>query len=186
MPQEPVKEVLDLLTEHRDLIYPGERITILELSLRTAFLAEEAKSPSTEITAALLHNLGHLLQNESEGKTSDEMVRDYLRRWFGDPVIEPIQMQIPAKRYLCATEPSYVGQLSESSSKSLAQQGGPMSPSEMEGFLKSPYAEAAIRLRHLHDRAKVDGSSAPEPDHFVPHLDASTIEIDHLSPAQIV
>lgn len=186
MPQEPVKEVLDLLTKNSDFVYPGEPLTILELSLRTAFLAEKSKAPSTEITAALLRNVGLLLQRESEGGAPDETVRSYLGRWFSDFVIEPIQLQVAAKRYLCATEPGYVGQLSESFSHSLAAQDGPMSESEVESFLKSPHAEAAIRLQRLHDRARVDGSSAPELDHFVPHLDASTIEIDHLSPAQIV
>ena len=193
MPQACVQEVLDLLTKHNEVVYPGERITILELSLRAAFLAEEAKAPSYEITAALLHNLGHLLRLESEGGAApdkltptDDITSGYLRRWFGDSVIVPIQLQVAAKRYLCASEPGYVDQLTDSSKHSLATQGGPMSAADAEEFLKSPHAEVAVRLRRLHDRAKLDGFSAPEIDRFVPHLDASTVIIDRLSASQIV
>lgn len=193
MPQEPVKEVLGLLVKEGDQPYPGERMTILEHSLRTAFLAEESKAPSYEVAAALLHNVGYLLDCESEGATErdggstrGDVTSDYLRRWFGDSVIEPIRLQAAAKRYLCATEPGYVSQLSESSAKLLAMQGGPMSAPDAEVFLKSSHAEAAVRLRRLHDRAKSDGSSAPELDHFVPHLDAATVVIDRLSPSQII
>lgn len=193
MPQVPVKEVLDLLAKHNEVVYPGERISILELSLRTAFLAEEAKAPSSEITAALLHNLGHLLHLENEGgakpgrlTATDDITGDYLRRWFGDSVIEPIRLQVAAKRYLSAAEPGYADQLTGSSNQSLATQGGPMSPAEADEFQKSQYAEVAVRIRRLHDRAKVDGSSAPDLDHFVPHLDASTVVIDRLSASQFI
>ncbi len=186
MPQAPVQEVLDLLAKHRDVIYPGEQITVLELSLRTAFIAEEAKLPSNEITAALLRNLQHMLRLEGEEASSDEATGRYLRRWFGDSVVEPIRLQGSAKRYLCAIEPDYVGHLSDSSAKSLAAQGGPMSEDEAEEFSKLPYAEAAIRLLRLHDRAKLDGYSAPELDHFVPHLDAATVVVDKLSPSQLI
>ena len=191
MSQNPTKEMLELLAKHGDKPYPGETMTLLEHSIRTAWLAEQQKVPSTEIVAALLHNLEQILYNPGQNaapagndNAPQEITRHYIRRWFGEAVFEPIRMQSEATRYLQAKEPEYAGQISEASSRVLQVGRGPMTEAEAEAFLKSPYAEAAIRLRRWHDMAMVQNLSAPPLDHFLPHLDAASTVTDHLGPAE--
>lgn len=192
MSQNPTKEMLELLAKHGDKPYPGEAITLLEHSIRTAWLAEQEKVPSTKIVAALLHNLEQILYNPGQnaaptGKDNapEEITHHhYIRRWFGEPVFEPIRMQPEATRYLQAKEPEYASQISETSAKELQKGKGPMTEAEADAFLKLPYAEAAIRLRHWHDMAMVQNLSAPPLDHFLPHLDAASTVTDHIRAAE--
>ena len=37
-----------------------------------------------------------------------EQGADWLARWFGPEVTEPVRLHVAAKRYLCATEPGYL------------------------------------------------------------------------------
>ena len=92
-----------------------------------------------------------------------------------DSVIEPIRLHVAAKRYLCTAEPDYLAQLSESSAKSLALQGGPMSELEVEIFLSSPFADTAIRLRRWDDEAKIESLHTPALKHYLPHLQAASM-----------
>jgi predicted HD phosphohydrolase len=43
-------------------------------------------------------------------------------------VTEPVRLHVAAKRCLCAAEPGYSGLLSAESVRTLALQGGPMTP----------------------------------------------------------
>jgi len=182
MTEKPVQHLLDLLRARGNASYFGERVSVLEHSLQAAHFAEQADAPSTEIAAALLHDIGHLLHNEAEdiadhGRDTrhEELARGYLGQWFGESVVAPVQMHVAAKRYLCAAEPGYLARLSESSIKSLALQGGPMSPEEAAAFLASPHAQSAIRLRRWDDDAKIEHLPTPPLEHFLPHLVAASI-----------
>jgi gamma-butyrobetaine dioxygenase len=182
MTEKPVQDLLDLLRARGNASYFGERVSVLEHSLQAAHFAEQANAPSTEIAAALLHDVGHLLHHEAEDIADqghdtkhEEIACAHLRQWFGDSVVAPVQMHVAAKRYLCAAEPGYLAQLSESSIKSLALQGGPMSPEEAAAFLASPFAESAIRLRRWDDEAKIEHLPTPPLDYFLPHLIAASI-----------
>jgi predicted HD phosphohydrolase len=75
-------------------------------------------------------------------------------------------MHVAAKRYLCATEPSYLEQLSPASVLSLELQGGPYSPAEVAEFDESPYAEDAVRLRRWDDVGKIAGLETPGLEHY--------------------
>lgn len=175
-----VQLLLDLLETRGNESYFGERVSVLEHSLQAAHFAEKAKAPSSEVTAALLHDIGHLLHHEAEDVADhgldtkhEEVGCEYLRQWFDDSVIEPIRLHVAAKRYLCGVDETYMAELSESSVKSLALQGGPMSKLEAEAFLASPHAEAAIRLRRYDDEAKIEDLRTPGPKHYLPHLQAA-------------
>jgi predicted HD phosphohydrolase len=69
---------------------------------------------------------------------------------------------VPAKRYLCATEPAYFQQLSAASVLTLKLQGGPMSSDEIAGFRAEPYHREAIAVRRWDDRGKIAGLSTPD------------------------
>jgi predicted HD phosphohydrolase len=63
---EPVEEVLALLAGRGDIAYFGENVSVLEHSLQAANVAELSGADDATITAALLHDIGHLLHGLSE------------------------------------------------------------------------------------------------------------------------
>ncbi|MBP6404223.1 MAG: phosphohydrolase [Ramlibacter sp.] len=154
--------------------YTGEPVTQLEHALQSAMLAENEGASDALVTAALLHDLGHLLHDLGATPTLQGVddVHQYralpfLRGLFGDEVLEPIKLHVDAKRYLCATRADYFAALSDDSRRSLALQGGVFSPSQAEAFISQPGAEAAVRLRIWDDLAKADGLVTPPLAHFM-------------------
>ena len=65
------------------------------------------------------------------------------------------ELNVRAKRYLCATDPGYFARLSPGSVRSLALQGGPFTPDKAAEFRALPFAEDAIRIRRWDEAAKV-------------------------------
>src|ERR1700742_4194829 len=119
------------LYEARGQLHYGEGVTQLEHALQCAVLAEEQNLPSDQIVAALLHDVGHLLEDEAEAMAGADRVHERLganalRALFDDRVCQPIALHVTAKRYLCFAEPSYSAALSEASQRSLMLQGGPL------------------------------------------------------------
>jgi predicted HD phosphohydrolase len=80
---------------------------------------------------------------------------------FGPAVADPVRLHVPAKRYLCATDPGYFACLSPGSVRSLALQGGPFTSEEVAEFQALPFAEDAIRMRRWDEAAKVPGRATP-------------------------
>ena len=96
----------------------------------------------------------------------------WLGQWFGAAVTEPVRLHVAAKRYLCATEPGYFGLLSEESVRTLARQGGPMTPGEAAAFEALPHARDAVAVRRWDDAAKDPAVTPPAFAHFAPLLEA--------------
>lgn len=154
--------------------YTGEPVTQLQHALQTAWLAEQAGEDDELVTAALLHDLGHLLHDLGASPTLQGVddVHQYravpfLRGLFGDGVIDAIQLHVDAKRYLCTTRPVYFESLSPDSVRSLALQGGVFSDDEAQAFIARPGAQAAVRLRIWDDLAKSEGLATPPLSHFL-------------------
>jgi gamma-butyrobetaine dioxygenase len=103
----------------------------------------------------------------------EEVAHAFLCEHFGPEIAEPIRMHVAAKRYLCATEPEYMGRLSPASVLSLELQGGAYSPDEVAEFDASPYAQDAVRLRRWDDVGKIAGLPTPDLEHYRPALEQS-------------
>jgi len=153
--------------------YEGEGVTQLEHALQSAHLAEQAGAPAELVCAALLHDLGHLLNDRGETPTlrgvddrHQYVALPFLRKSFPAAVCAPIGLHVDAKRYLCATRPGYRDALSEDSKRSLELQGGAFRPEEAERFIRRPFAADAVRVRRWDDAAKVAGAGTPDLDHF--------------------
>ncbi len=159
-----VTELSDLFARFGGLHY-GEDVTQLEHALQTAHHAKMDDAPAALVAAALLHDVGHLMQKMGEDAADrgvdtrhEHISAGYLARAFGPEVTEPIRLHVAAKRYLVTTRPDYLESLSQASLQSLALQGGPMNPAEVEAFLAEPAAQAALRLRSYDEAGKVQGA----------------------------
>jgi gamma-butyrobetaine dioxygenase len=148
--------------------YLGEAVTIGEHMRQAGALAEAAGAPAPLVAAALLHDVGHL-RNESDARHGSGGAR-WLSQWFGPEVTEPVRLHVAAKRYLCATEPGYFARLSLESVRTLALQGGPMTPEQAAAFEALPRARDASAVRRWDDEAKDPVVTPPAFAYFAPLL----------------
>jgi gamma-butyrobetaine dioxygenase len=144
--------------------YLGEPVTIGIHMRQAGALAEAAGADLPLVAAALLHDIGHLRQ-ETDRRHGDAGAQ-WLSQWFGAAVTEPVRLHVEAKRYLCATEPGYLGQLSAESARTLALQGGPMTVGRVTAFDALPFARDAVAVRRWDDEAKDPEVTPPDFAHF--------------------
>jgi len=174
---DPVTIITDLFDSEGAADYLGEPVTQAAHMLQAAALAERDSAPGALVAAALLHDVGHFtgtvtgrdLMRGTDDRHSEQGA-NWLARWFGPDVTEPVRLHVDAKRYLCATEPGYAGQLSPASVYTLGVQGGPMAGAELAAFEARPHAAAACRVRRWDDAAKDPAAGHPPLGHFVPLL----------------
>jgi gamma-butyrobetaine dioxygenase len=153
--------------------YLGEEVTQAQHMLQAAALAEGDGAPAELVVATLLHDVGHftgpLTGTDLMGGTDNRhshVAADWLSRWFGPAVTEPVRLHVAAKRYLCAVDPAYLQVLSPASAYTLEVQGGPMEAAEVAVFEAEPYARDAVRLRRWDDAAKDPTLTVPGFDHY--------------------
>jgi len=151
--------------------YFGERVSMTEHGLQAAHFARVQGASDQLVVAALLHDVGHLLEEVPEAIeewVSDSRHEELGARWlaqrFAAEIAEPVRLHVPAKRYLCAVDPHYFARLSTASVHTLKLQGGPMSAAEVARFEQEPHHREAVRLRQWDDQGKVAGLlTAPLP-----------------------
>jgi len=177
---DPVDEICVILSERGSAGYGEERVTQLAHALQCAQIAEASGTDPALITAALLHDIGHLVHHLGRGVAErgiddhhEVRAGDWLDRYFGEDVTGPVRLHVDAKRYLTATDPKYFGLLSAASVRSLALQGGPFSLDLAKGFIALPHASAAVSLRRWDEAAKVPGKTTPGLEHFRRYMVAS-------------
>jgi [1-hydroxy-2-(trimethylamino)ethyl]phosphonate dioxygenase len=172
-----IASLASLMADRGQRRYGLHDVSQLQHALQSAMFAEQSGATPALITAALLHDIGHMVhglgENPAEAGVDDRheaLGHAFLVRYFGPEVTEPVRLHVAAKRYLCAIEPDYVGQLAPDSVLSLRLQGGPMSASEAGAFAAEPHAEAAVRLRRYDDAAKVKDLPTPGVEYFARYL----------------
>ncbi|WP_327250725.1 phosphonate degradation HD-domain oxygenase [Streptomyces sp. NBC_01244] len=164
--------------------YFGEAVTQAGHMLQAGALAEAAGAPAHLVAAALLHDIGHFhgtvtgrdLMEGGQDNRHSHTGADWLARWFGPEVTEPVRLHVAAKRYLCTAEPGYFDLLSEASVHTLRVQGGPMTAEQALAFEALPGAADAVAVRRWDEQAKDPELTTPDFDHFRPLLEALLIK----------
>ncbi len=172
-----LNDISSLLNTQGSKQYGGEAVSQLEHALQCAYLAECAQETEETITAALLHDIGHMLRSESgepiveHNENTDDLHQyvalPFIRNLFSDAVLEPIKLHVDAKRYLCAVDKGYWETLSEASKKSLELQGGIYTDTQALAFETNAFGQEAVRLRRYDDLAKIPGAETPGLEHYI-------------------
>ncbi|MEO0367338.1 MAG: HD domain-containing protein [Pseudomonadota bacterium] len=158
--------------------YLGEQVTMSEHMLQAARLAEEGDNSVSLIVAALLHDIGHYINEfpadahaAGENNHHDSAGAKVLRGLFSVEVINCVRYHVDAKRYLCTTEAGYFDRLSPASVHTLELQGGPMNDTELAEFEQLSFLESIIKVRRWDEAAKVPGLKTPNLDHYIPYIE---------------
>lgn len=119
--------------------------------------------------AGLVHDVGHGLSHiRTHADTGEEAVRAVL----GERIAALVGLHVDAKRYLVTTDPDYRGKLSPTSIKTLALQGGDMTPDEVAAFEARPHWREGLLLRRADEAAKTVGRDVPGLETWLPILRA--------------
>ena len=171
-----IDHIFDIWRRQSHLDY-GESVATVEHMLQCAVFAERDDAEDTLVAATVLHDIGHLLHGLPEDIADqgvdglhEEVGAEWLSRHFVPAVSEPTRLHVPAKRYLCAVEPSYFDTLSPSSVQSLALQGGPFTADDVAAFEQHDHWEDAVRLRRYDDMGKIPGMATPDLEHYRSHM----------------
>ena len=178
--KETVTELINLFKEKGYSMYGGEAVTQLQHGLQAATAARSQGASATLITAALLHDVGHLLHALPDNAPDvgiddyhENLGARYLEKHFLPEVAEPVRLHVSAKRYLCAVDQGYLGKLSAPSLLSLQLQGGPMNEEEIAAFEAEPFYKQAVQLRYCDEMAKNPDWITEPIESFIPEMEQS-------------
>jgi gamma-butyrobetaine dioxygenase len=151
----------------------GESVTQLAHALQCAALAHRDHADDEVVVAALLHDVGHLVDcpedrpERHHGSGGAALVRAFVPprvAWL-------IEHHVIAKRYLCTIDARYVAQLSPASQRSYAAQGARLALEEQLAMETRPWFADAVRLRRWDDAAKTPGAACPPLIEYAPLLE---------------
>lgn len=169
--------IADILTRRGANSYLGEDVTMQQHMLQSAHLAELEDAPDDLVAGALLHDIGHYLGEFGEDYIAqgvddlhEEAGARVIAGYFPPLVVDCVRLHVAAKRYLCATDPTYFGRLSPTSVQTLALQGGPMGAEEVSEFERHPHFREAVRVRLWDEGGKVRDMVTPPFAHYAPLL----------------
>jgi predicted HD phosphohydrolase len=168
-------EAIEALYADRGGLTYGEGVSQLEHALQCAGLAEAGRAPPSLIVAALLHDVGHLLEAEDLTTAGiddrhESVGARALKGMFGEAVWKPIALHVAAKRYLCFKDADYSRTLTPASQQSLALQGGPLNSVQAAIFERQSYWCEAIALRRFDDIGKSDDPAGRAFADFMPMM----------------
>jgi phosphonate degradation associated HDIG domain protein len=174
-----IDQIFALYQRQGSEAYFGECVSMTEHGLQAAHFARAAGAPPTLIVAALLHDVGHLVEDVVEDIADwtidaghERVGAEWLAQRFPPEVSEPVRLHVPAKRYLLATDAAYMAMLSPASLVTLKLQGGPMSAGEAARFEREPFHRDAVLIRRCDDQGKVAGLETPRIEDFGTMIEA--------------
>ncbi|MDZ4709382.1 MAG: HDIG domain-containing protein [Saprospiraceae bacterium] len=182
-----VDELFKLLQSRGSENYFSEPVTQLEHALQTAHFARNHTDNPLVIIAALLHDIGHLIEPspaaahpELGNQDHDYLGAAYLKTLgFRKEVTYLVANHVKAKRYLVTTDPKYRANLSEASKQTLVLQGGSMWPDEVSRFESEPEIDLMILIRICDEMAKVPGLTVHTLEYYRPMIETYLEQANH-------
>ncbi|MCA9151941.1 MAG: HD domain-containing protein [Planctomycetales bacterium] len=176
-----LQQILNAFEHQGAAQYGQEAVTQLQHALQCAQLAKDSGASNQLIVAALLHDIGHILETSPIPTSCEQNLDDkheaigyhFLLQHFGAAVADPVRLHVLAKRYLCTKNSAYEAKLSPTSRKSYYDQGGQMSVTEVTEFEREPYCQAALQLRIWDDTAKDPDAMTQSIVDFLPYLESA-------------
>ncbi len=173
-----IQQIIEVFQRRGAENYGSEAVSQQQHAIQTALLAKRDGAGKSLIVAALLHDIGHILENIPLPKHTAQSFDDkhetrayfWLLEHFGHRVADPVRLHVAAKRYLCTVDPSYCEKLSPTSRKSFFDQGGNLSPEEKTAFERENHYFEALQLRRWDDEAKDPTISTPGIEEFIEPL----------------
>jgi len=174
--------LFDYMKKHGSEHYE-EDVSQMQHALQAAHLARQAGKSAALVTAALFHDIGHILADDPleannptlKNDLHEDLAAEYFQGIFPAAVTEPIRLHVEAKRYLCTVRKGYYEKLSEASQKSYHLQGGKMSAQEQAAFESNPHYKEATLLRAWDDMAKDTNKVIPPIDDYQEEVVAAMI-----------
>lgn len=159
----------------------ADGVSVLDHACRTAELARLDGAADTDITAALLHDIGMLMLDDqccNAAKLEENAIAlgsSWLARRFPGRVSEPVRLSIMAKRWLLAIDRRFRVEISEDSFRRLAEQGGPLIAAERGRLEQHANWQQALALARWHERARISDAPAPPIQTFQPCVTACLV-----------
>ena len=150
--REIIKTLLSLLADRGARQRLSDGSTALSDAVQCATLARNAGATPELTSAALLHGIGSLLDDEANEGRPEWTGARYLARWYPPAVTDPIRLHVAARRYLCATSPAYLERLPGPARLDVQVRGGVMNRDEMVAFKSEPHFADALDLRRWKDQ----------------------------------
>lgn len=180
---EIIQRIYEVFDQRGDEMYGKEAVTQRQHALQSGLLARKSGQSAQQIVAALLHDIGHILSDNELPHSTEENLDDqheerayeWLKKYFGAAVADPVRLHVAAKRYLCSKYEDYESKLSPTSLKSYYDQGGKMSDSELAAFESEPFYKQALALREWDDTAKDPNRETPVIQDFETELKACLV-----------
>ncbi len=161
--KQTANEIIELFEKYGDEDYDGEPVSQTSHMIQCAMEAMAAGEDEDLILGSFLHDIGHLLkhieQTEEMGNygvvNHEGLGAQYLKEnGFSQRICAMVENHVNAKRYLVATDETYLSKLSEASLQTLQWQGGPMHDSEIILFEQHPFFDDIIKVRLWDEKAK--------------------------------
>ena len=167
-------DIEQLFARHGAAQYSGEPVTQLEHALQTAHFAEQSEASDALVTACLLHDLGHLLNQQGEtptlrgiDDTHQYFALPFLRGLFPDAVLDAIRLHVDAKRYLCQVDPATTTVSPRTRSAAWRCRAACSMPPRPPPSSPSPARATPCMLRQWDDLAKQADLATPSLAHFL-------------------
>lgn len=178
-----VQQILHVFKSRGSENYGSEAVTQLQHAIQSGMLAQRDGASQSQVMAALLHDIGHILgknplpDNPSQNYDDKHETSAYawLLKHFGPAIADPVRLHVAAKRYLCTVDPAYSQTLSPTSLKSFYDQGGTMNDQEKLQFEQETYYREALQLRRWDDLAKDPAMQMLDIDDFTQSLQQALI-----------
>jgi predicted HD phosphohydrolase len=153
----------------------GERVTQLSHALQCAALAYRDRADDEVLVAALLHDVGHLVEDQVAAELPDRhhggAGAEFIRPFVPARIAWLVEHHVIAKRYLCSVDPRYVELLSPVSKRSYAAQGARLDLEEQLALETQPWFCDAVRVRKWDDAGKVPEAVYPPLVEYRPLLE---------------